>query len=296
MAWVQISLYAREEDAETYSDCLTASGAVAVTFEDAEDKPLFEPLPGTTPLWHKTRVIGLYDADVNVSSIKKFIKKQLGNEALQQLEVNTLAEKNWTRAWMDQFQPMRFGQKLMICPTHIPIPDPNAINIILDPGMAFGTGTHPTTRLCLEWLDQHPPENLVVIDYGCGSGILGIAALKLGASFIYAIDHDPQALESTKSNAKQNGYDELKIKTVLPNEFQPAEKVDLILANILANPLLELAPLFTELLRAGGTLVLSGILENQTNSIIERYQDAFSEFNVVKIDGWSLIYAIKTMS
>jgi ribosomal protein L11 methyltransferase len=197
-----------------------------------------------------------------------------------------LPDQNWTRVWMDQFQPMRFGQRLWICPSGHEIPDPTAINILLDPGLAFGTGTHPTTRLCLEWLEAHPPKEELVIDYGCGSGILSLAAKKLGASLVFAVDHDPQALQSTRDNSEKNGFTAKDIVPVLPNDLKLHKKADLIMANILANPLMELAPTFSELIRPKGLIVLSGILETQCEDVFKHYLPFFELVEVSKQEGW----------
>ena len=217
----------------------------------------------------------------------------MGNEVIQNLQFETLEEQNWTNAWIDHFQPMRFGKKLMICPSWCDSPDPTAINILLDPGLAFGTGTHATTRLCLEWLDSHPPHRALVVDYGCGSGILGIAALKLGASQVYAVDYDTQALESTKMNAKKNGFNLTKIIPVLPNALKLPQKADLLLANILADPLIELAPFFANLLHTAGIIVLSGLLENQTEKVFQHYKSWFKILEVAYENEWARISAIK---
>ncbi len=296
MHWVQLTLETNRENAEFYSEWLTAAGAVAVTLQDSQDQPLFEPTPGTTPLWNKILLMGLFDANTPMENIKHNIQLIMDETSYKTLTIKPLEDQNWTRAWMDQFHPMRFGKNLWICPSFSEIPDPTANNIQLDPGMAFGTGTHPTTRLCLEWLDANPPIGNYVLDYGCGSGILGIAALKLGASFVYAVDNDPQALESTLQNAKQNNYYENRqISAITPDSLNSStsitpslfpEKIDLLLANILANPLIELAPSFADFVRPNGILVLSGILENQLPLILDAYQSNFNHLETVMLDEW----------
>lgn len=294
MAWIQITVGTNQDFAEIYSEYFTLAGAVAITLHDTKDNPLFEPAPNTTPLWQETTLVGLFDAHADMVSVKKFLKKHLDNQTFQTLKIDPLEEKDWIRAGIAEWQPMRFGKKLMICPSWSENPDPTAITLMLDPGLAFGTGTHATTRLCLEWLDQHPPMGATVVDYGCGSGILGIAALKLGAQFVYAVDNDPQALLSTQNNAKNNGLSEKNILTLLPtalnNALQksttPPKKANLILANILANPLITLAPIFAELVEVGGMIVLSGFLENQIESVFEAYQPWFKMLETDTIDGW----------
>lgn len=293
MGWLQFTLRTSQTNVDAYSDCLTKAGAVAVTLESGENQAVLEPLPGTTPFWKQTSVVGLFEGGADQVAIKKFLKKHLGEEAILNLEIATLEEQNWSNAWIDQFHPMRFGKNLMICPSWCESPDPNAVNILLDPGLAFGTGTHATTRLCLEWLDAHPPQEALVVDYGCGSGILGIAALKLGASQVYAVDYDPQALESTKMNAAKNNLDKTKIIPVMPNVLKLPKKADLLLANILANPLIELAPLFASLIRQEGGIVLAGILENQWEEVFSHYQKWFNLLEVSKEEEWVRLSAIK---
>lgn len=297
MSWIKLTLKTNAENAEAYSDILFNAGAASVSFQDAKDQPIFEPELGSTPLWEQTFVIGLFGQDADMASVKNFLKKQLGKDILQRCAatLETLEDQNWTRAWMDQFHPMQFGQRLWICPSGHDIVDPTAVNILLDPGLAFGTGTHPTTRLCLEWLDAHAHsvDNALVVDYGCGSGILSIAAKKLGAALVFAVDHDRQALLSTEDNAKKNGFSLEDIIPVLPEALQLPKKTDLILANILANPLMELAGTFAEILQPGGMLILSGILENQAESVFQYYTEWFTFVDVVTQKGWSRISAVR---
>ncbi|HHJ80299.1 MAG TPA: 50S ribosomal protein L11 methyltransferase, partial [Candidatus Tenderia electrophaga] len=221
---------------------------------------------------------------VDMPGIIEQLKQALGEQAPQQVQVNPLEDKDWVRAWMDTFKPIRFGQNLWICPSWHTPDQADATNVMLDPGLAFGTGTHPTTALCMEWLDANPPVDLEVVDFGCGSGILAIAAALLGASHVEAVDHDPQAVLATNDNAEKNNVSD-KINALLPRQFadQPA---DLILANILANPLLELAPRFAELLKPGGQIVLSGILAEQAEQIRQRYAEWFELQPPTQQDDW----------
>lgn len=289
VAWIQISFNTNKNAAEIHAEYLMKAGAVSITLEDAADEPIFEPPPDITPLWPHTRVIGLFHSDINLTEIKNFLNQNLEENILQTLQVENLEEQNWISAWMDQFQPLQFGDKLWICPSYHTIPDPTAINVLLDPGIAFGTGTHPTTRLCLEWLEKHPPQQLTLIDYGCGSGILGIAALKLGASFVYAIDHDVQALQSTQNNAQKNHLNQNNIITLSPEEISLVPKAHLILANILADTLIELLPIFTRLVKKNGSIILSGILENQIPILLQHYQTYFQNFLITTCEGWALL-------
>lgn len=281
MAWLQLILDTTPENADHVSNVLMDLGAAAVTFEDAADQPLFEPDPGETKLWNQTRAIGLFAADCDMNTIQQQLKNKLGN--ISHLHVDPLEDKDWSRAWMDNFKPIRFGERLWICPSWHTPPAPAATNIMLDPGLAFGTGTHPTTALCLRWLDANPPTNLEVIDFGCGSGILAIAAALLGASHVHAIDHDPQALLATRNNAQRNHVAD-KITTYLPKEFVAAQRADVMLANILANPLIELSPLLTQHVNPNGKIVLSGILVAQAESVVSAYREHFT-LNPITIDG-----------
>lgn len=281
MTWLQLILDTTPDQADHVSDVLMELGASAVTFEDAADQPLFEPDPGETKLWNQTRAIGLFSADCDINAIQEQLKTKLSD--ISHLHVDPLEDKDWSRAWMEHFKPIRFGERLWICPSWHTPPAPEATNILLDPGLAFGTGTHPTTALCLRWLDAHPPTDLEVIDFGCGSGILAIAAALLGAKHVHAIDHDPQALLATRNNAQRNHVAD-KITTYLPKEFAAAQRADVVLANILANPLIELAPLLTQHVRPGGHIVLSGILVAQAEAVATAYHQHFS-LNPITIDG-----------
>lgn len=297
MSWQQLSLPAGHADPHALASAFEALGALSVTLQDAADQPLFEPPPGATPLWSQTAVTALFESGCDVARIKAQLAGQFGADSVAQLQVTPLDDRDWVRAWMDGYAPMRFGERLWIVPTGFDAPDPGAVNLLLDPGLAFGTGTHPTTALCLEWLDAHPPVGQVVIDYGCGSGILGIAALQLGARRVYAVDNDPQALVATRDNAARNGVEE-RIDTLLPKQLalpQPEQQgADLLLANILANPLIELAPHFAALLRPGAGLVLSGILAEQAASVAAAYRGAFTLTPAAQREDWMRLTGTRT--
>ncbi len=284
MPWLQLELEATPETADRLADFLQEVGAAAVTLQDAADQPLFEPPPGATPLWHSTRVIGLFDSDTDIPAILERLQAALGDHPLPAWHLNPLEDRDWVRAWLDDFRPMRFGERLWIVPTGYTPPAPDAVNILLDPGLAFGTGTHPTTAMCLRWLDAHPPVDRKVIDYGCGSGILAIAACRLGARLVVGVDTDPQALLATRDNARKNGV-EACISVFLPADFD-SSPVPLLLANILAGPLENLAPRFAELVQGGGQLVLSGILAEQAAAVMAAYAPAFDMQLTEQQDQW----------
>ncbi len=272
MPWLQLKIDVPAAQAERIETLMEEAGAEAVSLEDARDQPLYEPPPGATPLWADTRVVGLFPAEADAEAIAGTLSAALGDLPPHSFE--TLDDQDWTRAWMDRFQPMRFGEHLWICPSWCPPPDPEGVNILLDPGLAFGTGTHPTTALCLEWLDAHPPAGKLVVDYGCGSGILAIAAAKLGARHLWAVDNDPQALEASEANAEHNEIPARNFYTALPEDLPPLQ-AEVLLANILAEPLITLAPTFAELVEPGGELVLSGILADQAERVAAAYAPWF---------------------
>jgi len=283
---LEVSFNTLEENAERYLAYLELLGATSVTLQDNEAEPLYEPPLNTTPLWKKTHLSALFTTDFDRETIKDFLSEQLDPETFATLNLTPVAEKNWLDAWKEHFSPMRFGKNLMVLAHDTPIDDPNIIPLFLDPGMAFGTGTHPTTHLCLEWLANNPPTDAQVMDYGSGSGILGIAALKLGAKFVTAIDHDPQAIFSTQENAARNGYGTDQITALLPEKLDPLQKADVILANILLNPLLELRDTFSKQLDPKGSLVLAGILSDQKISLIQHYEPFFKLQAATEKDGW----------
>ncbi len=283
MPWQQLTLYTTKDHAESLSEQLEALGAASVTMQDAADQPLYEPPPGATPLWQMTNVVGLFDESFAMDTVVDQLRDAMDGE-LPELAILELEDQDWERAWMDDFKPMQFGERLWIVPSWTEAPDTGGVNILLDPGLAFGTGTHPTTRLCLEWLDGHEIKDKTVIDYGCGSGILAIAAALLGADSVVGVDTDPQAITATDENARRNNVSE-KIDAYLPGHESKAP-ADLLLANILAGPLGELAPLFAERVKPGGEVVLSGILAEQAEGLREIYREWFEMAPAVELDGW----------
>lgn len=286
MPWLQITFDCHRDQVEAAEEALMAAGAVSVTLTDAEDQPLLEPAPGEMPLWDAARISGLFQAGADLDAVQNRVLLSLGLDRLPRLQLETLEDQDWERAWMDNFQPLRFGRRLWIVPSWHEAPDPGAVNIRLDPGLAFGTGTHPTTALCLEWLDAHPPEGLEVVDYGCGSGILALAAAKLGAARLWATDIDPQALQATRDNLEKNAIAADAVHTCLPNDL-PDIETDLVLANILSGPLVELEPRLSALCRPGGWLVLSGILEEQADTVMQAYARHFDMQPPAFQEGWA---------
>ncbi|MGE8294226.1 MAG: 50S ribosomal protein L11 methyltransferase [Pseudomonas sp.] len=291
MPWLQVRLAITPEQAETYEDALLEVGAVSVTFMDAEDQPIFEPDLGTTPLWTHTHLLALFEADTDETALIAHLQLLCGG-TLPEHHVERIEDQDWERSWMDNFQPMRFGQRLWIVPSWHAAPEPDAVNLLLDPGLAFGTGTHPTTALCLEWLDGQTLDNCSVLDFGCGSGILAIAALLLGAPQAVGTDIDPQALEASRDNASRNGIDPARFPVYLPADL-PQQPADVVVANILAGPLVSLAPQITALVKAGGRLALSGILAEQADEVRAAYAGAFDLDPTATKDGWVRISGVK---
>ncbi|EGQ7978996.1 50S ribosomal protein L11 methyltransferase [Vibrio cholerae] len=289
MPWIQIKLNATNDNAEAIGDMLMEeTGAVSVTFLDAKDTPVFEPLPGETRLWGDTDVVALYEADMDTSLILQQIKASNMLAEGFAHKVEQVEDKDWEREWMDNFHPMQFGRRLWICPSWREVPDPQAVNVMLDPGLAFGTGTHPTTALCLEWLDNLDLTGKTVIDFGCGSGILAIAAIKLGAAKVIGIDIDPQALLASKDNAARNGVED-QIEVYLPKDQPEGLVADVVVANILASPLRELSPIIKGLLKPGGQLAMSGILDTQAESVAEFYRDDLELDPIAEKSEWCRI-------
>lgn len=220
MPWLQVRLAISPEQAETYEDALLEVGAVSVTFMDAEDQPIFEPDLNTTPLWSHTHLLALFEADTQPDAVFAHLALLTG-AALPEHQAEVIEDQDWERSWMDGFQPMRFGQRLWIVPSWHEAPEKDAVNLLLDPGLAFGTGTHPTTALCLEWLDGQQLQGTQVLDFGCGSGILAIAALLLGAREAVGTDIDVQALEASRDNAQRNGIADDRFPCTCPSTCRP---------------------------------------------------------------------------
>jgi ribosomal protein L11 methyltransferase len=290
--WLQLSAATREKLADPLADLWFDLGALSVSLEDEGDQPLFEPGPGETPVWNETRVIALFEAEADIERARAAAIARFGEDAFDGWRVEEIQDQAWERAWMEHFRPMRFGERLWIVPTGFEPPEQDdAVCVALDPGLAFGTGTHPTTALCLEWLDGQNLQGKRAVDYGCGSGILAIAALRLGAESALAIDIDPQALAATRDNADKNGVAE-RIRCRLPLATL-AEPADLLLANILANPLIELVPTLAGYVRPGGALALSGILREQAEDVSRAYAPYFDMDAPKFQEDWTLLTGIR---
>lgn len=284
MAWLQFRIISSRDHVKRIERALNHAGALSVTLEDNADQPIFEPELGETPLWHETRVTGLFPADIN--------SRELGASIIAHAKIteaqthwHVLEDKDWEREWMSHYHPIQCNDNFWVCPSWTDVPDPHAINLMLDPGLAFGTGTHPTTFLCLQWLAKQNFRDKTVIDYGCGSGILGIAALLLGARNAAGVDIDPQALLASKENAIRNGIAPEHFPVFFPSKC-PQGGNDFVLANILAGPLVDLADTLLALLKPGGQICLSGVLANQKEALVEAYSHAIAFEEINEKDTW----------
>ncbi|WP_290798546.1 50S ribosomal protein L11 methyltransferase [Halomonas sp.] len=296
MPWLQLKAHIPPEQAETLEELLLNEGATAITLQDAHDDPVFEPERGSTPLWNETVLTGLYDdlegVDAMLERVRQAWAAELPDDSCPEIEVELIADRDWEREWMDDFQPMQMGERLWIVPSWHEPPVPGAVNLQLDPGLAFGTGTHPTTALCLAWFDglsvTEALDNQSVLDIGTGSGILAIAALKLGAARAVGTDIDPQALQASRDNAERNGIAEADFRLCYPEQLDDTETFPFVVANILAGPLVELAPMIVGHLAPGGRLALSGILAAQAEEVLDAYREQGLRMDEPMIsEGWA---------
>ncbi|KZZ48625.1 MAG: 50S ribosomal protein L11 methyltransferase [Saccharospirillaceae bacterium] len=291
MSWIQIRIHAQRAQVNSIEEALLAQGALSVTLQDDADQPILEPELGTNPIWDETQIIGLFEANQNSEILLKNLNdfyQNLSAQPLPKHKLEILEDKDWIRAWMEDYHPMQFGQRLWVCPSWQTPPQPDAVNLMLDPGLAFGTGTHPTTDLCLQFLDQEVTGKELVVDYGCGSGILGIAALLLGSEKMVGVDIDPQALTATRDNAGRNNIRDDLYDVFLPDKT-PDVKADIMVANILAGPLQALAPDIARLTRQGGKLALSGLLAEQAEDVSQCYSQWYNMNPAKQLGDWVLL-------
>ena len=289
MAWMQLRVFTRTPDFA--EEILSSFGAEAVSFLDGADTPILEPLPGETPLWPDTVTVGWFMDTTDLAPAKAALLDAMPEGASLRMESSLIEDQDWVRVWLENWPPQKFGDSLWVVPTQkrAEVTEPNATILLLDPGLAFGTGTHPTTALCLEWLSHADLKGKTVLDFGCGSGILAIAALLLGAERAVCVDIDPQALIATRNNAIANGV-EARIVTLLPGEFVVAEH-DLVLANILANPLISLAPLLSQCAKPQAGLVMAGLLDHHADEVRAAYAAHFAFDADVSREGWTRLSA-----
>lgn len=286
MEWKTLAARTSAVQLEALEALFWRTGALSVTVADAGDNPIFEPGPGELPLWDKVTATGLYEDGVNVEEIRA----EMAAAGFELLYVESLGDRVWEREWLERFRPMPFGKRLWVRPSGFEVNEPGAVIMELDPGLAFGTGTHATTRMCLEWLDANIKPGMSVLDFGSGSGILGIGALLLGAVSVTAVDNDPQALVATRENARRNGVED-KLQACLPGELGN-DRFNVVMANILAGPLIDLSETLLGLMQPGGNLILSGIMASQSEWVKKAYPLMF--VSETSSESWVLLYARKS--
>jgi len=291
MPWIQLIILSSRQDSLEIENALLALEALSVTIQDAADQPILEPAVGETPLWDQCIVTALFPTTADTQEINFQFYASISTSP--QIRWEQLEDKDWSQEWKKHFNPLKCGDRLWICPSWIDPPDPHGVNLSLDPGLAFGTGSHPTTHLCLRWLDKQDLEGKTIIDYGCGSGILGIAALLLGAKQVIAVDNDPQALLASRDNAQRNNIEDHQLITYLPGEVPDDLQAEVMVANILAAPLIELAPKLCAMTVTNGLLCLAGLLDRQIDAVSASYSTEFTFFPPAIESEWAQLSAQK---
>lgn len=289
MNWIELHLQVPEQLVEPSEDLLLSLGALSVTLTDNANQPILEPELGTQPVWEKTRVIGLFESNVDTELLLSLLRQSLPDDQAQ-AEWRHLDEKVWEREWLKHFQPLQINESFWVNTERVD--EPGATTLLLDPGLAFGTGTHPTTRLCLEWLAEKNLSGKQVVDLGCGSGILAIAALLRNAEHLWCLDIDPQALTATRNNMERNGIDHTRYHIATSLEEVP-ERAQVFIANILAGPLVAFAEQVARNTEPGAELCLSGILQEQADEVCRAYETYFEELQIKSRDEWVSIAGIR---
>ena len=290
MAWQQLRVRVRSDQIEPLEQLLLDYGGLSISYLDADDQPVFQKEPGSTQLWDLVDLVCLFEKEINLDKLLLLLQQHPAIEDKESLTLKTLEDQVWERSWMSDFKAMQFGERLWVCPSWQKPPEPNAVNIMLDPGLAFGSGSHATTSMCLQWLEKNIRDDIKVIDYGCGSGILAIAAALLGAAQVIAVDNDPQAITATIENAKRNNIPKGVIETYLPDQLpdDPAALLsDILVANILAEPLMQLAEDLSHLVKPQGQIALSGLLAEQADGLLEHYGFWFEMDKAVMSEEWA---------
>jgi len=288
MPWLRLTLETTADQVDSLTGFLQQFDATAISLTPVSAEPIYGGVGNEPEVWQRTSVSALLDSETDLDILIACLRNRIGTENLFSHHVEPVLDREWTEAWKKEHGPIRFGHKLSICPSWLPSPGDTDYTVILDPGLAFGTGTHATTALCLDWLAGNEFRNKLVIDYGCGSGILSLAAARLGAAMTYAVDIDPQALLATQANADKNGLAEQLI--ILSPDQANLPQADILIANILLNPLLELAPVFSKLVKRGGQIVLSGILAGQVQDCLDSYARWFTMDQPEFRDEWAILH------
>ena len=296
MAWQQLKLQARSDQIDSLEKMLLDYGGLSISYLDAKDQAIFQKTPGSTPLWDLVDLVCLFEKEKNLDGLLFLLQQHIAIKDKQSLTLEVLKDQAWERSWMSNFKAMQFGERLWVCPSWQKPPEPSAINIMLDPGLAFGSGSHATTSMCLKWLEKNTRDDSTVIDYGCGSGILAIAAALLGAPRVIAVDNDPQAITATIENARRNNISAGIIETFLPDQLPNnmlALQSDILVANILAEPLLQLAENLSHLVKPKGKIALSGLLAEQADELLEHYGSWFKMGEAVMTEEWVRLSGIR---
>jgi len=296
MAWQQLRIQLRSDQIEAIEQLLLDYGGLSISYLDAEDQPVFQKEPGSTPLWERVDLVCLFELETNLDGLLFLLQQHPAIEDKVSITLEVLEDQAWERSWMSDFKAMQFGERLWVCPSWQEPPEPDAINIMLDPGLAFGSGSHATTSMCLQWLEQNTRDDSIVIDYGCGSGILAIAAALLGAPRVIAVDNDPQAITATIENANRNHIPSGVIETYLPDQLpedRASLRADILVANILADPLMQLAEDLSHLVKPKGRIALSGLLAEQADAVLECYSLWFEMDKAMLSEEWARLSGIR---
>jgi ribosomal protein L11 methyltransferase len=287
MSWLEVRIALHDREPARYEAALLALGAISIEYRDGADQPILEPGPGELPLWRDLRLVALLPDGTKAETVRQLIRAAARPDTPPQIETGRLHDRNWLAEWRASLEPRRFGERLWVCPHGHPPPDKDASTVWLDPGLAFGTGSHPTTALCLDWIANHV-DGGSLLDYGCGSGILGLAALALGADRVVAIDNDPQARDACRANLARNPP-QRNMLVAAPDELDPGSRFGYIVANILSGTLIDIAPRLASHGRNGTRIALTGILPEQAESVREAYSPWFAELAMHKREGWVLL-------
>lgn len=292
MSWLQVTIELRDREAARYEAALLALDALSIEYRDGANQPIFEPGPGELPLWHDLNLVALLPADIDASRVRQIVRAAALPDPPPEITVHRLEDRNWLAEWRASLEPRRFGERLWVCPHGQPPPVEDACTVWLDPGLAFGTGSHPTTAMCLEWISKHCKGGSL-LDYGCGSGILGLAALALGADCVVAIDNDPQARDACRANLARNQA-QGEMLVAAPGDLDTDQAFDAIVANILSGTLNDLAPHLAGHVRDGTRIALTGILPEQAESVRQAYAPWFARLALQEREGWVLLHGIST--
>jgi len=288
MSWLYVQIDLGDLEPEPIERALASLGALSIAYSDGGDQPILEPNPGIVPLWKNVRIAALFDKGLSETTVRLAVAASIGPGPMLPMQFSILEKQDWLTNWQESLRPMKFGPHFWVCPLKTACPDPDSVSIRISPGLAFGSGLHPTTALCLEWLGNQQIDGTSVLDFGCGSGILGIASLALGANRVTAVDHDEQALAAARDNARHNQCLD-RIRTVSADQLDAVDTFDIILANILSDTLIQLAPTLKRHCRPGARIALSGILASQAGAVSSAYEQWVALEPPQERDDWVIL-------